>query len=202
MSIFAAIQNHPDILSVFFDVSGAAIMVQADSSYNITGCNEKMSRTDVLTGLANRRHFQERYEELFVMVRRHGCILSVLLLDLDFFKQVNDSLGHDAGDAVLSEFGRVLRENCRQDDFPARFGGEEFIVLLPHTPAAEAMVLGERLREIVAGRDMLPDRQRVTISAGIAELEPEESKESLIQRADQALYRAKHQGRNRCAAAD
>ncbi|MFW6335172.1 MAG: GGDEF domain-containing protein, partial [Desulfosalsimonas sp.] len=88
----------------------------------------ELSRTDALTGLSNRRYFNERYEEEFALSQRHGFALSVAMMDLDFFKRVNDNLGHNRGDEVLVAFADILRRNCRLEDFPSRFGGEEFIV--------------------------------------------------------------------------
>ncbi|MFW6082059.1 MAG: GGDEF domain-containing protein, partial [Desulfosalsimonas sp.] len=160
----------------------------------------ELSRKDPLTGLANRRYFKERYEEEFSLARRHGFALSVAMMDLDHFKQVNDTLGHDAGDEVLKVFARVLRQNCRLEDLPCRFGGEEFIVFLPHTTEQRALLFGNRLREILSGVDVLEDRgYKITVSVGIAEQKSGDTPDGLIKRADDALYEAKAQGRDRCA---
>ncbi|MFP4194721.1 MAG: GGDEF domain-containing protein [Desulfobacterales bacterium] len=159
----------------------------------------ELSRTDPLTGLANRRYFKQRYEEEFSLSQRHGFPLSLVMMDLDHFKKVNDILGHSTGDKVLSAFAEILKHNCRTEDFPARFGGEEFIAFLPHTPSDSAVMFGERLRETLAGADILEDPQwRITASAGISELREGDAPEQLIQRADEALYDAKRQGRDRC----
>jgi len=157
----------------------------------------ELSRTDSLTGLANRRYFQERYEHAFSLARRHNAPLSVVMLDLDHFKYVNDTYGHDAGDTVLKHFGQLVRQNCRHEDFAARFGGEEFIMYLSHTTAEEALELAERVRQIVAQADMLENRHQVTVSIGVAHISEADSPEALIKRADQALYAAKKAGRNR-----
>lgn len=158
---------------------------------------KELSRTDSLTGLANRRYFQERYEQAFTLARRHKTPLSVAMLDLDYFKYVNDNFGHEAGDTVLRQLGQLLRQNCRHEDFAARFGGEEFIMYLSHTTAEEALELAERLRQIVAQADMLENRHPVTISIGLSRISDADSPEALIKRADQALYAAKKAGRNR-----
>lgn len=161
----------------------------------------ELSRTDPLTGLANRRYFKERYEEEFSLARRRGLALSVVMMDLDHFKRVNDTLGHDAGDEVLKVFAWILKQNCRLEDFPARFGGEEFIVFLPHTAQDRAMAFGDRLRQVLSDVDVLEDRgYKITVSVGIAELKTEDTPQGLIKRADEALYEAKAQGRDRCAA--
>ncbi|MCF8026114.1 MAG: GGDEF domain-containing protein [Desulfobacteraceae bacterium] len=159
----------------------------------------ELSRTDALTGLANREYFRQRCEEMFALSQRHQSYLSLVMMDLDNFKQVNDTYGHDAGDAVLAAFGALVRENCREGDFPARFGGEEFIAFLPHTPANDALNFADRLRKLLSQQDILENGRRITLSAGISELRAGDSLDELIKRADNALYQAKHQGRNRCA---
>lgn len=156
----------------------------------------ELSRTDSLTGLANRAYFQERYEQIFALARRHQAPLAVVMMDLDHFKHINDTFGHDAGDIVLKHFGRLVRESCRQEDFACRFGGEEFILYLPHTTIKEALVLADRLRQRLAGDDILKNQYQITVSIGVAGTVPDESPESLIKRADQALYKAKDSGRN------
>lgn len=163
--------------------------------------NQKISelmRTDALTGLANRRYFQERFEEAFSLSRRHRGPLSVLMIDLDFFKKINDTYGHGAGDDVLRQFGALLKQVCREEDFPARFGGEEFIVFLPNTRASDAEALAQRVREELSKLEIFPVAQKITASIGIAERLPEDSPESLVNRVDKAMYEAKQQGRNRC----
>lgn len=159
----------------------------------------ELSRTDALTGLANREYFRQRCEEMFALSQRHQSQLSLVMMDLDNFKQVNDTYGHDAGDAVLAAFGALVRENCREGDFPARFGGEEFIAFLPHTPANDALNFADRLRNLLSQQDILENGHKITLSAGISAFRAGDSLDELIKRADNALYQAKHQGRNRCA---
>ena len=158
----------------------------------------ELSRTDSLTGLANRADFRQRCEEMFALSQRHRFPLSLVMIDLDDFKQINDTYGHAAGDSVLAAFGALSRENCREGDFSARYGGEEFIAFLPHTPASEALNLADRLRILFSQQDILENGSTITISAGISELRAEDTLDDLIKRADDALYQAKHQGRNRC----
>lgn len=156
----------------------------------------ELSRTDSLTGLANRRYFQERYEEFFSLASRQDIPLSLIMMDLDSFKEINDTYGHEAGDSVLKEFGRILRDSCRTEDFPARFGGEEFVAFLPHTTAADAMPLGDRICSSLAESDILENGSRVTVSIGISEKQSADSPESLVIRADKAMYEAKNLGGN------
>jgi len=159
----------------------------------------QLARTDSLTGLANRGYFLERFQETLSLTERQGLELTVLLADLDHFKRINDTYGHDVGDEVLQAFGSVLARNCRTEDLPARYGGEEIILLLPNTSAAGAVALYERLREELIHSDLLPGSDYVTFSAGIAEYREGESQASLLKKADDALYMAKEQGRDRCS---
>lgn len=158
----------------------------------------KLSRTDQLTGLANRRYFLERLEEAFSMSVRHKLQLSILIADMDHFKRINDTYGHSVGDETLRMFGAILTENCRNEDFPARYGGEEFIVMLQKTPISGAESLYHRLRESILKQCLTTSREPVTFSAGIAEYEPGDTQESLLKKADNALYEAKYKGRDRC----
>lgn len=157
----------------------------------------ELSRTDPLTRLANRRYFSERYSEFFSLARRQGHPLSVVMLDIDFFKHVNDTYGHAAGDKVLQAFGELLQNDCREEDLPARFGGEEFIVCLPHVDIQQAVAFSERVRQKIRAQDILQTGEQITISAGVAGLNSQDSQDELINRADKALYRAKTEGRNR-----
>ncbi len=155
---------------------------------------------DGLTRIANRQAFDARLREEMKRHQRHGHHLSVLLLDLDFFKSINDTYGHLTGDMVLCRVGDLLRHSLRESDFPARFGGEEFVVLLPQTDEEQAWALAERLRARIAKeRFSFEGRQfRVTASIGVAGMRPGAltPPEVLLQEADQALYRAKNSGRN------
>lgn len=158
---------------------------------------EELSLTDSLTGVANRRAFDERLEDAFEQARRYGRPLSLVLADIDHFKLINDTHGHDAGDRVLRTVADVLAAGSRHSDFVARIGGEEFAVLLPETALFEAMQFGEKLRCNIAITPVATGP--VTISLGVANMPHSRvaSFAELFRAADQALYRAKANGRNR-----
>jgi diguanylate cyclase (GGDEF)-like protein len=164
---------------------------------------EQLVRTDTLTGAANRRHFVEQAQIEIQRARRAGTPLSLLMMDLDHFKQINDTWGHAAGDEVLRNFSRVTREPLRATDLFARIGGEEFALLLPNTELNGAIEVAQRILDTV-GRQSIQlgdDSIRYKVSIGAAILAPQEtSYESLLKRADAALYRAKEQGRDQVAA--
>jgi diguanylate cyclase (GGDEF)-like protein len=156
------------------------------------------SLTDPLTGLPNRREFNDRLEERMAAWNRRREVFSLLLLDVDHFKKLNDRYGHLAGDQVLATIGRALRVAIRREDAVARYGGEEFAILLPATILSDAALAAEKVREAI-GRVTVNSNNReiaVTVSGGLATIEPNEQIESLIQRADSALYAAKAAGRN------
>jgi polar amino acid transport system substrate-binding protein len=157
---------------------------------------KKLSITDVLTNLYNRRYADNKLEEEINRISRYNGDLSIILADLDYFKKVNDTWGHQIGDEVLISFARLLTDNTRECDLVSRWGGEEFLIICPETNAQGASVQAEHLRQIYS---QLPfdtiDKQ--TASFGVATLMPGETKTSLIQRADEALYQAKKKGRNR-----
>jgi len=160
----------------------------------------RLATTDALTGLANRRHFMEQAEREFEHARRYFAPLSALMLDIDHFKQVNDTYGHAAGDAVLRMVAEVCAAALRKVDVIGRYGGEEFAALLPETRLKDAARVAERLALAVS--DLPFDIQgrllHVTVSVGVAEaLGPGDTLARMIDRADQAMYRAKQAGRNR-----
>ena len=154
---------------------------------------------DALTGLPNRRLIVERLTSETAAVNRSRAPFSVALLDLDHFKEVNDSFGHDIGDQLLCAVARTLLGALRDTDTCARWGGEEFLVLLPETQSAGAYVIAERLRGSVETlrEEWMPETLRPTMSIGLAQHEPKTPYNATIKRADDALYRAKSQGRNR-----
>jgi diguanylate cyclase (GGDEF)-like protein/PAS domain S-box-containing protein len=157
---------------------------------------EKLAATDALTGAWNRLHFEQRLTEEIERAHRYGQPLSLLLLDIDHFKAINDRHGHQTGDRVLVEICRRLGHQMRETDLLARWGGEEFVAVLPHTPAAAAMALAERIRRLIPS-EPLPPVGAVTVSAGVAQLQSDDDLDSLFQRVDRALYRAKERGRDR-----
>lgn len=161
---------------------------------------EALARTDALTGLANRRAFDEAAEREMRRARRYGSALALIITDIDHFKAINDAHGHACGDQVLVDFARTLLVSVRDVDLVGRWGGEEFVVLMPGTDLDEALRAAERMRLAVAG---VPTRfeGRVcgyTASFGVAAFRPEDAGlDALLGRADAALYRAKETGRNR-----
>jgi len=155
-----------------------------------------LSLTDPLTGLGNRRRLEEALPVEVKRVERTGARLSAFIADLDHFKRVNDVYGHEAGDAVLAAFGDCLRRHARANDVVVRSGGEEFVVLMPHTMLDDAILVADRFRESLAATIIAPLPQAVTVSVGVAELASREQGDALLRRADRALYRAKRMGRN------
>lgn len=180
-----------------------------DTSDALRSANEELERlanTDALTGLANRRHFMDALARELDRSQRYDRPLSLILLDLDHFKRVNDTYGHAAGDSVLKATADVMRSVCRDVDLPARLGGEELAILLPETRTGGASALAERLRERLERwdhRDEADQPFTVTASVGVATREGHDrgSADGFLQRADAALYRAKAGGRNRVAMA-
>ena len=166
---------------------------------------EQQAGTDTLTGLANRRVFAERLGVEYRRALRYGRPLSVLMVDLDHFKQINDRHGHPCGDRVLSEVAALVRSNVRESDLVARYGGEEFVVMLPEAQLSEALVVAEKLRAAVAALLVEDERASVqlTTSIGVAArpASAPRDEEDLIRLADEALYRAKAAGRDRVVAA-
>lgn len=160
---------------------------------------QQLSRIDPLTGVANRRYFFERAADEIARARRFGRDLSVIMLDIDRFKFINDRWGHAAGDGVLAGVCEAACAALRRVDLFARIGGEEFAVLVPDTDLEGAVLLADRVRQSVAARSMPVEGRsiRVTLSAGVAMLAPgEESVEDLLRRSDLALYEAKNSGRD------
>jgi len=165
---------------------------------------ERMAITDGLTHLHNRRYFQVRLEEEIRRARRYAVPVSLILLDIDHFKRVNDEMGHAAGDAVLVQLAGTLRAGVRETEIVARYGGEEFAILLPQTGCSDALVAAERLRGAVEAMTVQTAEGRcvrITISAGVAGCTAGCTAASLVADADSALYRAKQAGRNRVCAA-
>jgi diguanylate cyclase (GGDEF)-like protein/PAS domain S-box-containing protein len=158
-----------------------------------------MAKTDGLTGIYNRRYLDQRLQEELERSRRHGNSVSILLLDIDHFKKINDTYGHLSGDYALRGFAAELRKNLRSIDILGRYGGEEFCCILPETPLGQAHSLAERCRAQIAATPLCCiDRQlTVTASIGVAGQLPDDTADSLIRRADYVLYQAKHLGRNR-----
>ncbi len=156
-----------------------------------------MSRSDALTGLANRRPFAEYLALGMDLAQRKQIPMCMLMADIDHFKQVNDTYGHDNGDMILKAVAGMLRSSCRAKDLAARIGGEEFVILLAATRLEDAILVAERIRKNIGDTPLLPDGSHVTISIGVARYRPNESPQAFMKRVDEALYRAKESGRNR-----
>lgn len=158
---------------------------------------QELMLTDPLTGVGNRRRLDEALATEVERGRRYGDTLCLLITDLDHFKEVNDRHGHTVGDEVLKRFAALLRDHCRQSDLVTRFGGEEFVLLLPDVHLESAVACAERIRQRLASQPLVPQVGRVTASFGVAMLSSNEEGGDLLRRADQALYRSKKEGRNR-----
>jgi diguanylate cyclase (GGDEF)-like protein len=161
---------------------------------------ERLAITDSLTGLYNHRHFFELAGREFQRARRYQLALSVIMLDIDEFKRVNDGYGHAIGDQVLQGVAECCRNELRGVDVTGRYGGDEFVAMLPETGLSAACQVAERLRKCIAEKvlDTRAGRVTVTVSLGVAALDDEHlTPETLLDRADQALYVAKQNGRNR-----
>jgi diguanylate cyclase (GGDEF)-like protein len=160
---------------------------------------QKLSSTDALTGLYNRGHWEEALKLEYARHSRYGGNASLVMFDIDHFKKVNDTYGHQAGDKVIQCVSDAVREHIRESDIPGRYGGEEFAVLLPGTDKAGARVFAERLRLSVEAQTVVYEGKTIgcTISSGVADLSVTVSDyKTLIERADQALYVSKKNGRN------
>ncbi|MBI4984816.1 MAG: GGDEF domain-containing protein [Rhodocyclales bacterium] len=157
---------------------------------------EKLMMTDPLTGVGNRRYLNGRLEVEIERAHRYQRALTAVFLDLDHFKHVNDTYGHAVGDLVLVKTAETLQRCLRECDILGRVGGEEFIALLPDTPLEQAATAVERWRAEFAALSVGEHGVKVAVSAGIAQLAPEEEGEALLKRCDEALYRAKNEGRN------
>jgi len=158
---------------------------------------QELSFRDGLTGLYNRRFLDESMERLFGVAQRRGRPLSLILLDVDHFKLFNDEFGHETGDRVLVAIGRAMLGTVRSSDTPGRFGGEEFLVILPDVPLKIACLAAGRILQAVRDMDRGDLPRPVTLSAGVVELGPDEDRKQLFNRADALLYRAKSLGRDR-----
>jgi two-component system cell cycle response regulator len=185
----------PDELAVRLEIAARILKVHHDLHRRNAQLAE-LATIDELTGAKNRRRFREDLGMLFALATRQGTSLSVVMLDVDHFKQYNDEFGHPAGDDVLRTIVRTLREGTREQDVVARYGGEEFVVLLPATSAEASIILAERLRSKI---EAIPwPKRQVTASLGVATTGPDiPNSSALVEAADQALYRSKRAGRNR-----
>jgi len=159
---------------------------------------KKQSTTDQLTQLYNRKYFDEIIEKEMQRSTRYDTALSIIIADIDFFKKVNDTYGHIAGDHILADFARITKENIRSTDMAFRYGGEEFAILLPNTSSQEAKQLAKKLRTIVKNH-IFENPKSITCSYGISQYKAKESKEVFFKKADDALYFVKNNGRDNIA---
>ncbi|MEC4813544.1 MAG: diguanylate cyclase, partial [Scytonema sp. PMC 1069.18] len=164
---------------------------------------ERLATTDPLTGVLNRRHLFTLVEQELNRAQRYDSIFSILILDIDHFKKINDTYGHAVGDQILKVMAQTVLNSLRKVDFFGRFGGEEFVAFLPETNIDAAIMVAERIRDRVKAIALPVQEQLVsmTVSIGVAHYQlGDETVDVIIQRADKALYQAKHQGRNRVVA--
>ncbi|MFV8569799.1 GGDEF domain-containing protein [Marinobacter sp. SBS5] len=185
--------------SIFCFVLEAARQSARNKLVSFAQAHEHAARTDELTGLANRREILNRLNVEFSRFQRAGHLFSIVLIDLDLFKRVNDTYGHDTGDKVLQRFAEVTLGVTRQTDVAARWGGEEFMLLLPDTTLLQALALAERLRAEIASTAFIHNGASVpvTLSAGVCSISGAASINELLKQADVQLYMAKESGRNR-----
>jgi diguanylate cyclase (GGDEF)-like protein len=164
----------------------------------------ELSLRDPLTGLFNRRGLSERLVEELSRARRYGAPLSLMMVDIDHFKRINDLYGHAIGDVAIGHVARLLMRDRRVSDIVSRYGGEEFVLLLPHTPLDGALSLAERLRYLIEKSPYrtVEAQDSLTVSLGVAVFDPKMREPAeLLEAADQALYRSKREGRNRVSVA-
>jgi len=157
----------------------------------------KLSITDPLTGLKNRRALAPILNREAARIKRHGLDCSLIMMDIDHFKAVNDDLGHPAGDQLLAAVGQLIRKQMRAEDVACRWGGEEFLIMLPHAAVTQAKACARRIQGALQSLAVPGLNRKITASFGIAQLLGEDDVDGAIRRADQALYAAKHAGRNR-----
>jgi diguanylate cyclase (GGDEF)-like protein/PAS domain S-box-containing protein len=181
--------------SLFFCVARDLTKLKQQQQYI-----DHLARTDELTGLANRRELNRIISHHISQANKTDSCFSVVMLDIDLFKSINDKYGHSVGDLVLQEFSGYVKAMIRKSDFFARWGGEEFFIVLPDTNQANAVKISEKLFSKVEKTECAG--LAITVSAGVVEYTPGESLESLLKRVDSAVYRAKNKGRNRVEVAE
>lgn len=187
------------LLLLLFVVVVLFVMRLEQSQRVIVNQNKELKRlasVDMLTGILNRQGFVTCVERELVVGKRYKLSLSLILMDLDYFKEINDKYGHNVGDAVLTAIGKLLAEVGRAADIVARWGGEEFVIACPHTGIDGALELAEKIQSRLAQREF-PQGVRISASFGVAQRRSKESLDQLINRADMAMYRSKESGRNR-----
>ena len=189
--------SHPLLFGALFGILGTIRQEKDIQIQKLVNELRNLSIQDSLTGLANRRYFTRAFEEEVARALRQDIPLSIIFLDIDFFKKVNDTHGHRMGDTVLKEISHYIQRTCRPFDTIARWGGEEFIILLPENNEIEATACAERIRRGIAAGASKAIPFPITISAGVTQYNAGDTLEKFTERADQALYKAKENGRNR-----
>jgi diguanylate cyclase (GGDEF)-like protein/PAS domain S-box-containing protein len=180
-------RNHKYLIETFIDISD---LKRKDEEL------KRLATTDILTGAYNRTLFDEIIKREIERVNRYSKPLSVIMFDIDHFKQVNDTFGHNAGDSVLKKIAYLVRRIMRKIDYFMRWGGEEFMIISPETDREQAYILAERVRKSI-GHFKFDDIGKITVSCGVAEYKEGDTENSLIKKADDAMYKAKREGRNR-----
>ncbi|QGZ31530.1 sensor domain-containing diguanylate cyclase [Stutzerimonas stutzeri] len=185
------------ICLIIYDVTDVAINRRQLQTANQE--LQRLSSTDRLTGLFNRGHWEEMLRQDYARHRRYDRNAALVMFDIDHFKQINDNYGHQAGDAVIQQTAELIRQGMRDSDIAGRYGGEEFVVLLPDTDSEGAVTFAERLRQSIEAHEVIHEGHRIrfTVSLGIADLsQPTGGYTQLIERADSAMYASKSAGRN------
>ena len=192
------IQNNIQSIIENFDIPDANKMEVIKKINFMYTHTKQMSITDNLTKMFNRRHFENEFEREFRRTKRYNNDFSIAIIDIDFFKKINDTYGHSCGDYILKEVAFLMKNNFRQTDTVFRYGGEEFVVLLTETPHQTACVPLERLRKRIENNKFLFNNQeiKVTISIGTTSKTDFEKAQNMFDLADKALYEAKNNGRN------
>lgn len=176
----------------------ATVRTLVEKMHEVQRSTSELSIVDSLTSAYNRRYFDIRIGEEMSRYTRHGTIYSLSIIDIDYFKKINDTLGHQTGDSVLKELVLVIKNCVRDTDIVARYGGEEFAIISPYTTKSGVLSLVERLREVVEGHHFAGLARPLTISIGVADSAGKITVEQIIEEADSSLYIAKNSGRNRC----
>lgn len=197
---FAVMQSSPQALTVRFSVSLSVLIVMANIIvWAIDDLHRRLLEQtikDPLTGAFNRRHMNTQLSEAVSQKRRHKTPASILMIDIDHFKRINDELGHGMGDKVLIEIVEMIVRRVRHTDKLFRIGGEEFLLFLPATGEKDAAIVAEHLCGMIADAPMLKDR-KVTVSIGVSELQADETLDDWMKQTDESLYKAKNEGRDR-----
>lgn len=180
------------LVLLFFGATLIIFLSDASQRY------KKESITDFLTGLYNRRYFHNRLKEIIVMAQRHLTPVTLIMMDLDHFKHINDTFGHDVGDTVLKQTSKIIKHSLRGSDIAARYGGEEFCIMLPNTSLQGAGLLAERIRENVKAYEFKAKQSsfNVTVSLGVTLIGINGNPDEVLSKADEALYFSKNNGRD------